>query len=97
MILLTNTSPGLPRREGQRHDGFYSGSLGERLDRARQGGMDARRRETLEAGGEAETVVRGLQRDAEYGIGCAGGRNDEADPAHSGRGAGGFQRDEPEL
>src|ERR1700683_3673266 len=97
MISLTSTIPGRRPREEQRHDGPCSRSLGKQFDRARQGGMDAGRRRTLEAGRKAEAFVCRLQWHAKYGIGCAGGRDAAADPAHSGRGSGGIQRDETEF
>src|ERR1039458_5060183 len=97
MISRTSTSPGRWRQEAQPHDGLHFGSLGEQFDRAGQGGMDAGRAQALAAGREAEAVVCGVQRDAEYGVGCACGRDAAADTAYSGRGAGGVQCDESEL
>src|SRR4029077_7290828 len=97
MISRTTTGPGRLRREEPSHDGLHSGSLGERFDRARQSWVDAGRRKTMEAGREVEAVVCGLQRHAEYGVGCASGRDAAADTAHPGRRARGVQRDEPEL
>ena len=51
----------------------------------------------MAAGRETEAAVCGIQRDAQHGVGCAGGRDAAADPAHSGRGERRVQRDDPEL
>ena len=83
-------------RIGRMMDFMLEAWVSSSIERAKAAWMLGAR-QALAAGREAQTAVRRIQRDAQHGLGRAGGRDAAPDPAHSRRGASGVQRDEPEF
>src|SRR6202041_1749048 len=69
--------------EGQPHDGPHVGSLGVGHYRRQENSVDDGKARAVAAGRKAKTAVCGLQRYAQYWIGCSGGRDAAADSADS--------------
>jgi nucleoside-diphosphate-sugar epimerase len=75
--------PEARKREGRPHDGLRFRSVGFGHHREQENSVDDGQAGTVAAGRETEAAVCGLQRDAQYGIGCARGRDAAADSADS--------------